>query len=186
MSKLISNHVYECINRLKENMPKYYDSCLKQRLSNGIGSTTDYNTVEEMEKALLSADWEPWDDYFNVLAPGCSGFITKDITGHHGMISLTEFPPDAIAYFRDPKDTGYLSLCIPTDTRTDVDYTILITGSDEGIDGEVMFTFHPGEPEKPSTFKAGSEDEGGKGYNKGDSITVAEALELGFRKAKAE
>lgn len=185
MSELINKHVYDCINRLKDNVPAYYNSCLAQRLANGMGSTTDFASVEALEAALLNANWEPWVDYKDVLAPGCSGFITKDIPGHHGMIPLTKFSDDQICTFRDPKDTGFLSLCVATNERTDVDYTILIIGNEPGI-GEVMFTFHPGDPEPASTFKSGDTDEGGSGYRKGDEITVAKAKELGFRKAKAE
>lgn len=50
-----------------------------------------------------------------------------------------------------------------------------------------MYTFHPGNPVPASTFKAGEPNEKtGKVYKDGDEITVAEAMELGFKHVKAE
>lgn len=37
-------------------MPDYFEKCLQQRLKNGIGSTTECETVEEMEAKLMSSN----------------------------------------------------------------------------------------------------------------------------------
>ena len=140
-----NKQIYDLIQKTKNALPGYFNSCLKQRLSNGLGSTTDYTSVEDLEKALMSANWSPWIDSTGVLTPGCSAVITTDIHGHHGMLNLSDFNPDDVCHFRDPKSTGFLSLCIKTDKRQDVDFTILIIGPEEGI-GDVMYTFHPGNP----------------------------------------
>lgn len=183
-SKMVNEYVYSCIQRLKEMMPDYFKKCLEQRLSNGIGSTTEADTVEEMEGDLMDANWEPWEDKYNVLSPGCKAFITYDIPGHYGMIDLTTRDPNEECFFVDPKNTGMLSLAIATTDRADVDYTILIVGQEDGKD--VMFTFHPGAPLPASTFKSGDKESGGSGFEAGDKITVADAMRLGFRRAKAE
>lgn len=183
-SEMINSYVYKCIQNLKELDPVYFKKCLEQRLVNGLGSTTEANTVEEMEGDLMDANWEPWEDKLSVLTPGCKAFITYDIPGHYGMINLEDRDPNEICFFADPKNTGMLSLCIATDDRTDVDYTVLIIGPEGNKD--VMFTFHPGEPIPASTFKSGDSESGGSGYEPGDKITVADAMKLGFKRAKAE
>ena len=183
----VTEYVRNCIQKTKTKMPDYFEKCLQQRLKNGIGSTTDCETVEEMEAKLMSAKWYPWIDAEGVLSTRCKGFLTDDITGYHGMLDINQFPDDAVCYFNDFKKTGFLSLCMKTDQRERVDFTILITGPEGGI-GDCMYTFHPGNPVPASTFKSGELNEEGqkKAYKDGDTITVGEAKELGFKHVKAE
>lgn len=183
----VTEYVRNCIQKTKTKMPDYFEKCLQQRLKNGIGSTTDCETVEEMEAKLMSAKWYPWIDAEGVLSTRCKGFLTDYITGYHGMLDINQFPDDAVCYFNDFKKTGFLSLCMKTDQRERVDFTILITGPEEGI-GDCMYTFHPGNPVPASTFKSGELNEEGqkKAYQDGDTITVKEAKELGFKHVKAE
>lgn len=183
----VNEYVRNCIQKTKTKMPDYFEKCLQQRLKNGIGSTTDCETVEEMEHALMSADWSPWIDTTGVLSPCCKAFFTEDISGYHGMLDINQFPDDALCYFNDFKKTGFLSLCMKTDKRERVNFTILITGPEEGI-GDCMYTFHPGNPVPASTFKSGELNEEGqkKAYKDGDTITVKEAKEIGFKHVKAE
>lgn len=183
----VNEYVRKCIQKTKTKMPDYFEKCIQQRLKNGIGSTTDCETVEEMEAKLMSAYWSPWIDNECVLSPCCKAFFTEDIPGYHGMLDINQFPDDAVCYFDDFKKTGFLSLCMKTDQRERVDFTILITGPEEGI-GDCMYTFHPGNPVPASTFKSGELNEEGqkKAYKDGDTITVGEAKELGFKHVKAE
>ena len=183
----VNEYVRNCIQKTKANMPDYFEKCLQQRLKNGIGSTTDCETVEDMETKLMSADWSPWIDNEGVLSPCCKAFFTEDISGYHGMLDIDQFPDDALCYFNDFKKTGFLSLCMKTDKRERVNFTILIVGPEEGI-GDCMYTFHPGNPVPASTFKSGELNEEGqkKSYQDGDTITVKEAKELGFKHVKAE
>lgn len=182
----LDKQIQDLIQKTKRVLPDYFNSCLRQRLANGIGSTTDYTNVEDLENALMNARWCRWVDNNGVLSPGCNAVITTDIHGHHGMLDLAEFDPDDVCHFNDFKNTGFLSLCIKTDKRKYVGFTILISGPEEGL-GEVMYTFHPGYPVPASTFKAGEVNEKtGKVYKDGDEITVAEAMKLGFKHVKAE
>ena len=83
---MINKYVRSCIQNTKKAMPDYFKKCLQQRLKNGIGSTTECETVDEMENRLMTANWIPWIDVENVLSPGCKAFKTKDIPGYHGML----------------------------------------------------------------------------------------------------
>ena len=184
---MINKYVRSCIQNTKKAMPDYFKKCLQQRLKNGIGSTTECETVDEMENRLMTANWTPWIDIENVLSPGCKAFKTEDIPGYHGMLDINRFTDDTVCYFRDFKNTGFLSLCMKTDQRERVGYTILIVGPEDGI-GDCMYTFHPGDPLPASTFKSGEVNEEGqkKLYKDGDAITVKEAKALGFKHVKAE
>ena len=186
-SHRVNEYVRNCIQKTKTKMPDYFEKCLQQRLKNGIGSTTDYETVEEMEAKLMAANWSPWIDTKGVLSPCCKAFFTEDISGYHGMLDINQFPDDALCYFNDFKKTGFLSLCMKTDKRERVNFTILIIGPEEGI-GDCMYTFHPGNPVPASTFKSGELNEEGqkKAYQDGDTISVKEAKEIGFKHIKAE
>lgn len=117
----VNEYVRKCIQKKKTKMPDYFEKCLQQRLKNGIGSTTDCETVDEMEAKLMSAKWSPWIDTKGVLSPCCKAFFTEDIPGYHGMLDINQFPDDAVCYFNDFKKTGFLSLCMKTDQRERVD-----------------------------------------------------------------
>lgn len=183
----VNEYVRNCIQKTKTKMPDYFEKCLQQRLKNGIGSTTDCETVEEMETKLMSAKWSPWIDTEGVLSNRCKAFLTEDISGNHGMLDINQFADDVECYFSDFKNTGFLSLCVKSDLRERVNYTILITGPEDGI-GDCMYTFHPGNPVPASTFKSGEINKEGqkKTYKDGDTITVKEAKEIGFKHVKAE
>lgn len=183
----VNEYVRKCIQKTKTKIPDYFEKCLQQRLKHGIGSTTDCETVEEMEAKLMSAKWSPWFDTEGVLSTRCKAFVTEDICGNHGMLDINQFADDVECYFNDFKKTGFLSLCMKTDKRERVNFTVLITGPEEGI-GDCMYTFHPGNPVPASTFKSGEINKEGqkKTYKDGDRITVKEAKELGFKHLKAE
>lgn len=119
---MINKYVRSCIQNTKKAMLDYFKKCLQQRLKNGIGSTTECETVDEMENRLMTANWSPWIDIENVLSPGCKAFKTKDIPGYHGMLDINRFTDDTVCHFRDFKNTGFLSLCMKTDQRERVDY----------------------------------------------------------------
>lgn len=182
----VDDFVRTCIKKTKDFDATYYEKCLKQRLKDGIGSTTDCETVEDMEKALMSAHWSVWTAPNNVISPGCVAFVTKDIPGYHGMLDINQIPDGTVCHFRDVKNTGFLSLCTKTDTKKRVNFTVLIAGPEDI--GYIMYTFHPGEPVPASTFKSGELNESAQTevYNDGDVITVKTAKELGFKLVKAE
>jgi len=182
--KSTTEHVRACILRTKEHDPEYFKKCLEQRLLFGKGSCYDYSDVRDLEWALMHAMWEPY--YHENIAAGCHAFITHDqhLNGWVGMVSLEGLPEDMKCYLIDPKGTGKLSLSIKpfNGDMMKCAYTILITG-DDGY-GECMFTFHPGEPLKPSTLSADGKNE--LGLKLGDVLTVKQAIDLGFKHAKID
>jgi hypothetical protein len=182
----LSAKVRSIIQYTKKTLPGYFESCIKQRLADGLGSTTDFRSVDALENALLTASYVPFEDN-GALIPGCYAVKTYDIPGHLGIVPVDSLPDEAVLTLRDPKNTGFLSACTATQQRTDVDFTVLIIGKEDDGDNEVMYTFHPGAPVPPPSLKAGVPNEvTGKEYHDGDQITVAEAKSLGIMDVKAE
>lgn len=108
--------------------------------------------------------------------PGCTAFVTKDIKGgRFGLAKITELPDDALIIASDPKNTGKVSMTVSGIRGQSVEATWLIIGKEDGRD--VVFTFHPGEPIRPSLVSV-SDCQNGKKFSKGA------ALELGFDLAK--
>lgn len=171
--------VKDAITNLKEMDPEYYEKCLSQRLSNGKGSTTNFNNIADLEDVLLAANWKEYK-HPNI-TPDCIGAITTDIDGYMGMLDLDKLDEDTDCILIDPKNTGHLSLATYASAKDCyVDYTVLIIGEENGF--KVMYTFHPGEPLKPSTLSDGNNEFNLKA---GDHLTAKEALELGFKHVKA-
>lgn len=175
------NHrVISAILALKRHEPGQYIRVLGQRLSDGIGSTTDFDNLRDIESALLSARWLPYES--DNITDGMLGAITYDIPGHLGIIPLAELPPRMPVTLNDDKHTGFLSPSVRINAKSDVSYTVLIFGSDD-VDGdngyEYMRTFHPGPPLPQSTFETGTEE-----LVDGDVISVRQAMNLGFDYAK--
>lgn len=179
-----TEHVRKCISRTKLYSLAYFMKCLQQRLDKiGKGSFYPYTDTEVLEKELMSAEWEEFK-HPNI-ARGCHGYISysNGLHGFVGVIPLSMLPAGTKCYLRDIKGTGTLSLCVkPVGNERGLvsTYTVLITG-DDGY-GECMFTFHPGDPLKPSSLTSDGSNE--HGLRDGDEISVKEAIRYGFRHAK--
>ena len=168
--------VNEAIDATKQYLGEYFTNTCKQRLAaGGAGSVYEgINTPEEMEKALREANWV--EAKHPDVMPGCKAYKTTDIKGgHYGLIKIADLPDDAIIIASDPKGTGKVSMLVPDMIGPAVEETWLIVGDEEGHD--VVFTFHPGEPVRPSILEV--ED-----CPDGTRLTKVEALVFGFDLAK--
>ncbi len=112
--------------------------------------------------------WEPFSH--EALMPGCRAFMAP-LAGYLGIVPVSSLPRAAEIEFSDPKDTG-----VAMGTVKDypygpwVLYTVLIAGFHN--EKEICFTFHTGDPVKPSVLPA-------KEWN-GKSILAVEALRMGI------
>lgn len=179
MSHEVNLFVKAAILNTKMHAPDYFKKCLEQRLCNGQGSVTEFDNIDKLEQTLLNSNWEKYK-HPNI-AEDCSAYITTSFGGFLGMIDINKLSDQLICRLTDIKGTGKLSLtCYADSDRYPVDYNILIVG-DDGY-GPCMFTFHPGEPLKPSTLSADGNNE--FGLKEGDTITVAQAKKFGFKYVK--
>jgi hypothetical protein len=160
--------------------PDYWAKCLAQRSAyeSPCGSTYEL-TSGQLECALMASEWEEVS-HPAVQAP-CRVFKTT-LAGTVGIVPLRSLKRDAVITIRDPKATGKGEACIdranvPSELATTTD-TYMIAGDDEG--GFMCFTFHPGEPVRPSTLDYGNGQDGWT------AMTVAQALGMGLEFAKVE
>ncbi len=176
-----TNRVLAAIAHTRRALPGYFEKTLAQRASlspDHCGSTI-HGTVIEVEALLLEATWEPYEH--TAVAPGCAAFRAY-LPGplRVGVIELARLNGALSARLVDAKGTGYFEVEV---VRRDVsenspaeytDFVTAILGEHEG--GEVVFTFHPGEPIAPSAVAVSGVTE--------REISVAEARRLGFAYAK--
>ncbi|OGZ54061.1 MAG: hypothetical protein A3H64_00430 [Candidatus Ryanbacteria bacterium RIFCSPLOWO2_02_FULL_45_11c] len=164
-------------------VPGYWEKTLNQRIacsSTAAGSV--YEQFEDpvtLESALMVARWKPYSH--PAIAPGCEAFAAF-IPGRMGVVPLRDLPSDAIVVLDDRKGTGKVSAVVKGVLGPRVAFTVLILGREkdkEGNEYEIVFTFHPGEPVRPSPVDATPGLHGKK-------VTVAETLAMGLEMAKIE
>lgn len=164
------------IEATREVVPGYFEGTLAQRAGaskEAVGSTVWDVDAEQLEQLLVDAQWEPYSH--PAVAEGCEAFKTSIHGGFLGVIRLDELSPDFPVTLDDRKDTGKVSAIVKGQQGETVDFLVLILGQEQGR--EVVFTFHPGDPVKPSQVEAS------QGLH-GKEVTVAEALALGLETAK--
>ena len=166
----------------------YLDSTIAMRAGKSgkaMGSTYPL-TSAELKARLLAAEWRPYSH--PDIAPPAVGFESGDLgVGQFGMIAASALPQGAEVVLVDPKHTGYVEGVtflrqawnkqpgVRALLRTDRT-TILLGPGDDGA--EVVWTFFPGEPVKPSRIRAQGRE--------GQKLPAWEAHELGLDWVKIE
>ena len=175
-----------------EGKPSYWDQTLASRQPNGFGSRFLKETSTE---EVLSWNWEPYPDCPNPME-GCS-YYRAPISGILGVVRLMDLLTDGSRVLpilseeaqignwlkvslTDPKSTGKVTPEIERSVLSgeldQVDFTVMILGDEGGR--EVVFTFHPGDPIRPSSIPS----EG----RVGSQISINQALDLGLEYAKIQ
>ena len=161
----------EVLNKTKEVLADYFANTVSQRLCGGSGSRyPQFDDSVALEVALENANWEAYDH--PAIGEGCKGY-KSELPGEVGLIELDNLNDDDEVELVDPKGTGSLSAVVKRDDYVPVGFSVMIVGEHEG--NSVVFTFHPGDPVRPSTVEG-----------KPRTISVREARKLGFDLAKIE
>jgi len=152
----------------------YWEETLASRQPNGFGSRF---LIETSKEELLSWNWVPYPECPNLM-DGCTA-LRCDQPGILGIVRLSDLHQETEVTLCDPKSTGKVTPEIERSALFGgldrVDFTVLILGM-EG-DREVVFTFHPGDPIRPSQVPSDLA---------GSRISVTEALNLGLEFAKIQ
>lgn len=161
------------INTRNIQQPEGYWKNLVASRTQGTGLGSYYDLpFEEIEDLISNTMWRPSASTF--VSEGCIAF-EADLLGFMNVIELSELDDDAEGTLEDPKGTGNMELHVSGSGGVMTSVTTCILGIHEGM--EVVFTFHPGEPIRPSVVVTDP--------NKiGKTITVAEARILGLSHAK--
>lgn len=170
-----NQRVAQAIATTQEVLPDYWASTVAQRLpSSGAGSLMrGYASAVALEEALVRADWVAYSH--PDLLPECAAFISHTLGGTQGLVKLVDLPHEQLVTLDDRKNTGMLSCVVSGCASEAVDYVVMILGPEEGR--EIVYTFHPGAPVRPSVVIA-------EPGSHGRQVTVAEAQAMGFELAK--
>jgi hypothetical protein len=167
--------VRSAIDNTRQHHAEYWQKCLAMRAGmspEAQGSIYPYILPEHLDRALNEArGWTPYP-HESVMA-GCEAFITfhADAPGLLGIVPTRSLPSNTKIRMDDLKGTGFCEPVVVGVPTESVGFTVAILGKDEA-DREIVFTFHPGNPIKPSrlsTFEYG-----------GKTLTVPEALDAGL------
>lgn len=151
----------------------YYDCLFDNRIEGPKNTGSSYNlTKNELEEKIKNADWQ--EVVHPDVMPGCTAF-KANIPGLLGIMPIQELPEEADLYTIDTKHTGFIGIGCTGVQKMPVGYSYLILGMEGDL--EVVFTFHPGEPVRPSEVETAEIPAGKK-------ITKEEALAMGFSLCK--
>ena len=169
-----NERVQAAIRRTQLDLTDYWMQTLESRCANyGSGSRFLSNSIIDIEKMLLSADWVPYPEAQHLLLEDCVAY-RAEIPGMLGVVKIKSLPESADILLIDRKQTGYLSAEVDSlyaQRLMPVDYTVIILGQEKGE--EVVFTVHPGAPIRPSQLRGCLR-----------TVSRDEALDLGLVYAK--
>lgn len=174
MNEFIAERINNALQNIKNLLPEYWEATILSRTpGKSVGSVFDF---EDVEKVLFEDRINDWTVYENCpnLIPGCTAFILRNVDGHLGVVELGKLDPEMSLDIVDNKKTGKAKLLAHIGIGPEVDYAVMILGEEQGR--EVIFTFHPGQPVRPSEIPI----EALEGKTR---ITVREAMALGFTTA---
>lgn len=173
----IGDRIRKAAETTRRVVPGYLEKTLAMRAElSGESSGSVYLgiTPSQLEEKILAAEWEPYSH--PAVATGCEAFKAP-LHGQVGVADLRSLPPDAIVILDDRKGTGKVSAVIKGVRGEEARFSVLILGPEQGE--EVIFTFHPGDPVRPSQVQV----EPGM---HGRQVAVADALAMGLETAKIE
>ena len=178
----ITERVRDAIQRTKDLEPEYFNNTLAQRSGLNVkGRRGSFYPLEpaEIEKAIMEASWYKYDH--TEISKGCRGAFAR-IPGNLGVVELALLAPETmlVAIAAHDREPGYCDLLLEgTTPLQSVTHTTLILGLDPTHDRELMFTFHPGDPIKPSDIVSVKNE-----VKPGQVLTLKEAQALGFNYTK--
>lgn len=156
----------------------YLDVMLGQRIEGPTNAESSYevNSPEELYEQLISQEWE--ETTHTDVMPDCRVFKTN-LAGLEGILNLDKLSDDVELYAIDPKETGKIEMGAGKVEKNPVEETYLIVGKEniDGKDEDVVFTFHPGEPVRPSEVET-------KDIPDGTRLSKEQAKGFGFDKVK--
>lgn len=159
------------------NLGNHWSGLLESRagLAQPVGSFIPDVDVETLARLLNEVEWQEYEH--EAIGGGAQGFVSRGLTGKVGLVALSTLPPETPVKFADGHETGFLEVVVVGGQSIDVDYTVLLIGPNDGPENpEIVWTFHPGAPIRPSSLKAEA--------TVGSETTAAEAIKLGFDYAK--
>lgn len=166
-----AERITNAVNNIKQMLPEYWESTVSSRTpGKSVGSVFSFEHVEKVLFEDRISDWEEYNDCPNLI-PGCTAYVLHGVCGHLGVVELSKLDPEMELDVIDNKRTGKAKLLAHVGIGPKTDFVTLILGDEQGK--EVVFTFHPGAPVRPSEIPVDAL--GGE-----TQLTVKKAIEVGF------
>lgn len=131
----------------------YLQSTIAQRCGDGASGSRYHMSAACIRRALEQIEWRE-REHPEVKAP-CRAFVATTLRGLVGVVELALLPPSTLIQWQDFKGTGRVSAVVEQSEIGALGVeseTWLIVGPSEA--GEIVYTFHPGEPVAPSMVEA--------------------------------
>ena len=163
--------------------PVYWSQTLQSRLDTNESSWAVFTEISQEADLVSALSWAYWGEYSNpALGPESVGFMTRNLGGKVGVVTLRSLEPGTLVKLVDPKGVGKVSAEVCGNLGETVDFTVLICGQEPIADGSLemelrSFTVHPGHPVNASRVNAGPE-------LVGKILRKEEAILLGLEMAK--
>jgi len=147
-----SDRVRQAIENTERVDPGYFSSTVKQRIpQSGSAAGSIYEDMSEAELVakLKSAAWKP---YSHPSIGGPATGFSAQIEGRVGVVALDDIPEGSRLMLDDRKNTGQVSLVLKGRSRGPrVGHTVILLGpAGQDDPTEIVWTFHPGDPIRPS------------------------------------
>lgn len=169
-----AERINNALQNIKELLPEYWEATVNSRTpGKSVGSVFSFSNIEKVLFEDRINDWTVYENCPNLI-PGCIAFILRDVDGHLGVVELEKLNSEMVLDILDNKKTGKAKLLAHVGLGPETNFATLILGDEQGK--EVIFTFHPGQPVRPSEIPI----EALEGKTR---ITVREAMALGFTTA---
>jgi hypothetical protein len=145
----------QVVTALKNTPPDYLSRTIETRTpEHRAGSYFDM-TPDQLKQELFKAKWEPYnplDAQGNpIIGGGARGYSATIPGGRLGLTPIDAIPETAKVYLIDPKGTGKWSVSTVGTSEPHTDHVTMIVGPEDGGSNKpVVWTFHPGEPIRPS------------------------------------
>jgi hypothetical protein len=171
--------VRQAIYNTKEQEPAHWRLCLENRSDTKarLGSYIPKHTPEQIDMLLERLQWEIYT-HADVIEPA-QAFIARNVRGRFGMMQIGDVPGSAVLKFITSKEKDKVEV-VWEDHGTEgveVDFLVLLVGP--GDKDDIVWTFHPGDPIRPSTVNRywgklplHSADQLGRRVSKEDAATV--------------
>jgi hypothetical protein len=152
------NPKMQVISALKATSPDYLSQLIATRTPEHRAGSYFELTPEQLKAQLYRANWEPFAPVDAngepIIGGGAKGYRATISGGRLGMTEIAAIPETAQLYLIDPKGIDNWSVSTVGASEPHTDTATMIVGKEPHESHFAVWTFHPGDPVRPSAIHA--------------------------------